>query len=182
MRISTKFSYEDLQHIPPDRNRYEIVDGELFVTAAPIPLHQRIVLNLSADLLEHVRKHRLGQVFVAPLDIVFSPSTVLEPDVIFVSRSRLHVIGEKNLTGPPDLVVEVLSESTATLDREIKPKQYALYGVPEFWRFDPAGKTVEIFRLKEGEYELEATLGFGDTLTSLLFPGLRLPISSLWES
>lgn len=182
MRISTKFSYEDLQIIPPDRNRYEIVDGELFVTAAPIPLHQRIVGNLHGHLWQHVRKHALGEVFIAPLDIVFSPSTVLEPDVIFVSRSRLNVIGEKNLTGPPDLVVEVLSESTAQLDREIKPKQYAIYGVPEFSRFDPAGKTVEIFRLKEGEYELAAHLGFGDTLISPLFPGLSMPVSSLWES
>jgi Uma2 family endonuclease len=182
MRISTKFSYEDLQHIPPDRNRYEIVDGELFVTPSPITLHQRIVGNLYAQLWQHVRKHRLGEVFVAPLDVVFTFSTVLEPDVIFVSRSRLHIVGEKNLAGPPDLVVEVLSESTAKLDREIKPKQYALYGVSEFWRIDPDGKTLEILRLKEGEYELAARLGFGDTLTSLLFPGLSLSVSSLWES
>jgi Uma2 family endonuclease len=182
MRISTKFSYEDLQHIPPDRNRYEIVDGELFVTPAPIPLHQRIVMNLAAQLWQHVRKHRLGEVFAAPLDIVFTSETVLEPDIIFVSRSRLHIIGEKNLAGPPDLVVEVLSESTARLDREIKPKQYARYGVPEFWRVDPEEKTVEIFRLKEGEYELAERLTFGANLTSPLFPNLSLLVSSLWES
>ncbi len=182
MHISTKFSYEDLQHIPPDRNRYEIVDGELFVTPSPITLHQRIVTNLSAHLWQHVRKHRLGEVFVAPLDVVFTFSTVLEPDVIFVSKSRRRIVGEKNLTGPPDLVVEVLSESTAKLDREIKPKQYALYGVSEFWRVDPFERTVEIFRLKEGEYELAARLEFGENLTSPLLPGLILPVSSLWES
>lgn len=182
MRISAKFTYEDLQHIPPDRNRYEIVDGELFVTPSPITLHQRIVGNLYAEIRQYVRNHRLGEVFVAPLDIVFTPATVLEPDVIFVSQSRLHIVGEKHLTAAPDLVVEVLSETTQQLDREIKPKQYARYGVPEFWRIDPAGKTVEIFRLKEGEYELVERWGFGDTLTSPLFPGLRLPVSSLWES
>ncbi len=182
MRISTKFSYADLQHIPPDRNRYEIVDGELFVTPAPIPLHQRITGNLHAQLWQQVRRHRLGEVFVAPLDIVFTSSTVLEPDLIFVSRSRIHIVGEKNLSGPPDLVVEVLSESTNKLDREIKPKQYALYGVPEFWRIDPQGKAVEIFRLEQGEYELAARLGFGDAITSPLFPGLSLPVSSLGES
>jgi Uma2 family endonuclease len=182
MHISTKFSYEDLQQIPPDRNRYEIVDGELFVTPSPITLHQRIVTNLSAHLWQHVRKHRLGEVFVAPLDVVFTFSTVLEPDVIFVSKSRRRIVGEKNLTGPPDLVVEVVSESTASLDREIKPKQYALYGVSEFWRVDPFERTVDIFRLKEGEYELAASLGFEENLTSPLFPGLILPVSSLWES
>ena len=182
MRISTKFTYEDLQHIPPDRNRYEIVDGELFVTPSPITLHQRIVTNLAAQLWQHVRKHRLGEIFVAPLDVVFTFSTVFEPDVIFVTKSRRRVVKEKNISGPPDLVVEVLSESTTKLDFEIKPKQYALYGVPEFWRVDPFDKTVEIFRLKEGEYELAAHLGFEQDLTSPLFPGLILPVSSLWES
>jgi Uma2 family endonuclease len=182
MHISTKFTYEDLQHIPPDRNRYEIVDGELFVSPSPITLHQRIVTNLAAQLWQHVRKHRLGEVFVAPLDVVFTFSTVLEPDLIFVSEPRRRIIGEKNLAGPPDLVVEVLSESTAKLDLEIKPKQYALYGVSEFWRVDPSEKTLEVFRLKEGEYDLVTSLGFDDSLTSPLFPGLILPVSSLWEA
>lgn len=182
MRISTKFTYEDLQHFPPDRNRYEIVDGELFVTPAPIPLHQRIVGNLHAELRQHVRKHRLGEVFVVPLDVVFKQETVLEPDILFVSRRHLEIVGDKYLSGPPDLVVEVLSESSRRMDREIKPKQYALYGVPEFWRIDPEGKTVEIFRLEEDAYELVERVGFGDELTSPLFPGLSLPVSSLWES
>ncbi|MBZ5562678.1 MAG: Uma2 family endonuclease [Acidobacteriia bacterium] len=181
MRISAKFSYEDLQHFPPDHNRYEIVDGELFVTPAPIPLHQRIVMNLGAHLWNHVRAHHLGEVFVAPLDVVFTSGTVLEPDIIFVSRARLQIIGEKYLAGPPDLVVEVLSKSSSRLDRDIKPKQYARYGVPEFWLIDPEAKTVEIFRLQGEEYELAQRLEFGDTIASPLFPGLNLPVSSLWE-
>ena len=77
--------------------------------------------------------------------------------------------------------MEVLSESTKRLDREIKPKQYAKYGVPEFWLIDPEGKTVELFRLSQGAYELAERLGFGDTLTSPLFPGLSISVSSLWE-
>ena len=105
MRISTKFTYEDLKLIPTDRNRYEIVDGELFVTPAPRTLHQRIVVNLLTALHQHVRQHRLGEVFVAPYDVVFATGTVLEPDVLFVSSSRLHYIGEDNLSGPPDLAV-----------------------------------------------------------------------------
>lgn len=181
MRISAKFTYEDLLDIPPDRNRYEIVDGELFVTAVPAPLHQIIVGNLYGELRTHVRKHGLGVVFVAPCDIVFTESTVLEPDLFFVSSSRLHIIGEKNLSGPPDLVVEVMSESTRRLDRKIKPKKYAEYGVPEFWLIDPEGELIEIFRLKNGEYELVGRLGFSQMLTSPLFHGLSLPVASLWE-
>jgi len=182
MSISTKFTYEDLKLIPPDRNRYEIVDGELFVTPAPRTLHQRIVGNIFAALHHHVRQHRLGEVFVAPYDVVFASSTVLEPDVLFVSSSRLGYIGEDNLSGPPDLAVEVISESTKRLDREVKLKQYALYGVSEYWLVDPEGKNVEVFRLKEKSYEMEERFGFGDTLTSPLFPGLKLAVASLWES
>jgi len=129
MSISTKFTYEDLKIIPPDRNRYEIVDGELFV-----------------------------------------------------STSRLHYIGEDNLSGPPDLAVEVISESTKRLDREVKLKQYALYGVGEYWLVDPEGNSVEIFRLQRDGYEIAARLGFQDSLTSPLFPGLKLAVAGFWES
>ncbi len=182
MRISTKFTYDDLQIIPPDRNRYEIVDGELLVTPSPNTLHQRIVGNIFAELRQHVRKHRLGEVFVAPYDVLFTRMTALEPDVLFVSRARLERIGEKYVAGAPDLVVEILSEFTAQVDRDVKPKQYARYGVTEYWLVDPEEKTIEVFRLKEGAYELAVRLGFGDHLTSPLFPGLSLPVSALWES
>jgi Uma2 family endonuclease len=182
MSISTKFTYEDLKLIPPDRNRYEIVDGELFVSPAPRPLHQRITGNIFAVLRQHVRQHRLGEVFVAPVDVVLATGTVLEPDVLFVSRSRLHSIGQDNLSGPPDLVAEVISESTKRLDREVKLKQYALYGVSEYWLVDPEGKSVEVFRLKDEGYHQVERLGFGDTLTSPLLSGLQLAVASLWES
>src|SRR5271166_1410686 len=105
MGISTKFTYEDLQLIPPDHHRYEIVDGELFESLSPIPLHQIIIGNLYAGLRVRARKQRRGVVFLAPCDIVFSPYTVLEPDLFFVLKSRLHIVGKKNLSGPPDLVV-----------------------------------------------------------------------------
>lgn len=182
MHVSTKLTYDDLQLIPPDRNRYEITEGDLLVSPAPIPLHQRIVSNLLAELLLFVRLHRLGEVLVAPCDIVLSRHTVLEPDLLFVSRSRLHIIGEKNITGPPDLVVEVLSESTAHVDRHIKPKQYALYGVPELWLIDAEATTMQIFRLQENAYELSARLISGQNITSPLFPGFSLLLDSLWES
>ena len=182
MGISTKFTYEDLKIIPPDRNRYEIVDGELFATPAPRTLHQIIVGNLFAELRNHIRKHHLGRVFVAPVYVVFSQSTVVEPDVLFVSSLRLEIIGEKNLSGPPDLVIEVLSESSRRLDREVKLKQCALHGVCEFWLVAPDEKNVEVFRLKEKEYELAGVLNFSEHLSSPLLPGLSLPVSTLWES
>jgi Uma2 family endonuclease len=183
MSILNQLTYEDLQYTPADSKRYELVEGELFVSAAPILLHQIIAGNLFAILWQYVRERRLGRVFIAPCDIVFAPSTVFEPDIFFVSAARSHIIGEKCLTGPPDLVVEVLSEGSARLDRQIKFKQYALYGVPEYWLIDPYGRTLQIFRLHgdERQYGPAQLLGFTDTLTSPLFPGFSLPLASLWE-
>jgi Uma2 family endonuclease len=178
-----QLTYQDLQYTPADGKRYELVDGELFVSAAPIPLHQRIVMTLSAPLPLHVRERRVGELFVASCDIVFAPSTVLEPDIFFVSPARLHIIGEKYVTGPPDLVVEVLSEGSARTDRQIKFKQYTLYGVPESWLIDPYGRTLQVFRSLGGErqYEPVQLLGSGDTLTSPLFPDFGVPLGTLWE-
>ena len=183
MSILNQLTYEDLQYTPADGKRYELVEGEIFVSAAPVLLHQIVVGNLFAILWRYVRERRLGQVFVAPCDIVFAPSTVLEPDIFFVSTARSHIVGEKCLTGPPDLVVEVLSEGSARLDRHIKFKQYAFYGVPEYWLIDPYGRTLQMFRLRgdEKQYETAQLLGFSDTLTSLLFPDFSLPLASLWE-
>jgi Uma2 family endonuclease len=178
---TAKLTYDDLQEIPPDRNRYELIEGELTVSPSPIPIHQVIVLNLAAALLAHARKNDMGQVFVAPCDIVFGSSTVLEPDVFFISQARLHIIGEKYISGPPDLVVEVLSESTARVDRDTKTRVYAEYGVPECWLIEPQSKTVQIFRLRGSEYEIAEVLGFNGTLASPLLPGFSLPVSSLWS-
>ena len=100
MSVLNQLTYEDLQFTPADGKRYELVEGELFVSAAPIPLHQRTVIRLSAPLSVHVRARRLGEIFIAPCDIVFAPSTVLEPDIFFVSAARSHVVGGEVFNGP----------------------------------------------------------------------------------
>ena len=185
MRISTKFTYEDLEAIPPDRNRYEIVDGELIVTAAPIPLHQRIVLKLGSKLLDFAEKHHFGQVYVAPLDIVFTRSTVLEPDLLFISNDRLHIVGEKHLTGPPDLVVEVLSESTALRDRlEASTRRFRDGMARAGFAIQPGSHPICPIMLGDAKLavDMAARLNYKNSLESALFPGLRLPVSSLWES
>ncbi len=182
MRLSTKFTYEDLQSIPQDRNRYEIIDGDLLVSPAPVPYHQIILGNLYRNLSAWIEQHGLGEILFAPVNVVFSQSTVLEPDLIFVSRDRLSIIGEKNIGGPPDLVVEILSESTAHVDRGIKLKQYALSGVKEYWMLDPESKTAEVYRAEENAYQLVGHYIEGKSLSSPLFPGFALPVVTLFET
>jgi Uma2 family endonuclease len=181
MPIDIRLTYEDFCLLPNNGKRYEIIDGELFVTPSPLRRHQRALANLLYYLTEYVKKHALGEVYPAPFDVVFSSYDVVEPDILYVSKARAAVVTEKNIQGAPDLVVEVLSESTAQIDRTTKLKLYARYGVAEYWVIDPATYSVEIYRLVPGGYDLAGQLDSTQSLASPLFPGFTLPLTRLAE-
>jgi Uma2 family endonuclease len=181
MPVDIRLTYEDYCHLPDDGKRYEIIDGELFVTPSPRSLHQIVVSNLQTELGPYVKSQRLGRLFVAPLDVVFSRFDVVEPDLLYISKARAAVLTEKNVQGAPDLVVEVLSETTADRDRAGKLKLYARYGVQEYWIIDPDAPTAEIYRRQKEGFELAAKLEPADSLTSTLFPGFNLALLKLVE-
>ena len=176
---TARLTYDDLRQIPPDRNRYELIEGELFVSAPPNTEHQRKTLSLAAQLWFFVREHDLGEVFVAPCDVVLDPPTALEPDIVFVSKARRSIIKPGCIEGAPDLVVEVLSDSSRMMDRFVKRDRYAEFGVPEYWLLDPFEPRIEVLRLEGRKSRLVGSFGPGDTLESPTFPGLRLAVSSL---
>jgi Uma2 family endonuclease len=181
MPVDIRLTYEDFCCLPNDGKRYEIIDGELFVTPLPFLPHQRAVTRLTSYLSVFVREKDIGEVFVAPFDVVFSRFDVVEPDLLYVSKDRLSVLTEKNVQGAPDLVVEVLSPSTAETDRTIKLKLYAHYGVQEYWIIEPYGPSAEIYRRQERGFESVKKLGATDSLISPLFHGFSLPLTDLVE-
>ena len=181
MPIDTRLTYEDYCLLPNDGKRYEIIDGELFVTPSPRRAHQKIVSNLHYYLTDHVKRHGLGEVYVAPFDVVFSRYDVVEPDILYISKARASVLTDKNVQGAPDLAVEVLSETTADIDRTTKLKLYARFGVQEYWIIEPVGPTAEIYRQGKGGFELAASPQANEALTSPLFPGFSLPLPKLLE-
>jgi Uma2 family endonuclease len=181
MPVDTRLNYDDFCLLPNDGKRYEIIDGELFVTPAPKILHQKAVSRLSASLLTFAEREGVGQVLVAPVDVVFSRFDVVEPDIVYVSKKRASVLTEKNVQGAPDLVIEVLSETTEKTDRTTKLKLYGRYGVQEYWIIDPEGPAGEICQRGPEGLELAAELAAPDALTSPLFPGFSLPLKRLVE-
>jgi len=176
---SERLTYDDLKKIPPDLNRYELIEGELFVAPAPNTEHQRKSGNLFGHFWNLVREHDLGEVFSAPYDVVLALDTVVQPDFLFVSKARKSIIKEDHIEGAPDLVVEIVSDSSRAMDRFVKRDRYAEFGVPEYWIFDPFEPRIELLRLEAGKYRLVASLGPKDTLESPTFPGFRLPLASL---
>src|SRR5690349_12085342 len=123
-----KLTLSDYERIPPDGNRHEVLGGEEFVTPAPDIGHQRTSANLQFLLEQHVRGHALGLILDAPTDVLLSDEDFVQPDLLFVSKERGSIVGEKNIQGAPDLVVEILSPPTATVDRTLKRDLYARAG------------------------------------------------------
>jgi Uma2 family endonuclease len=147
-------TYGDYAALPDDGRRYELHWGELWVTPAPGTRHQEAIVNIIGLLLQHVRSRGLGKVFVAPTDCILSNVTVVQPDVLYIATDRLTIISERGIEGAPTLVLEVLSPSTAHLDRDRKMKLYLEHGVPYYWIVDPESHSVEAYTLTGAAYAL----------------------------
>jgi len=177
---ATKMTYDQYCLLPEDRNRYELFDGELVMTPSPTHRHQAVVVRLTTAMENFVKKNALGEVFVAPLDILFDEHTVLQPDILFISRDRLGILGDEIVEGAPDLVVEVLSPSTFYNDLRRKMATYSQFGVEEYWIVDPEKQAIELYRLAGSKLELNRSVSSDDTLESPLLPGFRLLVKSIF--
>jgi Uma2 family endonuclease len=173
------WTYADYCVLPQDFNRHEIIEGDHVVTPSPTTKHQRVLANLTSLLNVHVNTCGLGVVLAAPMDVLLAPTSVVQPDLLFISKERLSIIKEANIQGSPDLVVEVLSPSTAAIDRGGKMALYARYGVPHYWILDARRLTFETYEIREGEYELTSQFKKDDPVTVRLFPDLEISLAEL---
>ncbi|MBI2866122.1 MAG: Uma2 family endonuclease [Chloroflexi bacterium] len=184
LRPWIKFTYEDYRNLPEsETKRYELLEGELVMVPSPTTYHQRILGRLHVLLAGFVNKNSLGEVFVAPFDIVLSADTVLQPDILFVSNGRASIITPENIRGAPDLVIEVLSPATAERDRIYKRSLYARYGVKEYWIVDPSMKTIEVMELERtgpARFEIYREIE-KQGLESPLLKGLTIPLVEIFR-
>ena len=173
-------TYADYVVLPDDGKRYEILDGELFVTPAPGRPHQRVVMRLAGMLDGHVTARGLGEVDIAPFDVILSDPNIVQPDLMVVASDRTAGFSHRGFEGAPTLAVEVLSPSTGRIDRKTKLAIYARHGVPYYWIVDPVGRTIDVHRLTGSRYG-RPTRFSGDRLGDLPpFPGLVLDPVALW--
>jgi len=179
---SVKFTYDDFVHFPDDGKRHEIIDGEHYVTPSPNTKHQRIVGRLHFALAAHLRNTRVGEVFVAPFDVVLSKWDIVEPDLLYISRERAGVLTDQHVRGTPDLVVEILSPGTRNIDELTKRKLYERFDVKEYWIVDPELNAIEIYRRVEGAFAGVPVLSaeHGNILTTPLLPGVAVPLVDLF--
>lgn len=172
-------TYDDLARFPQDDHlRRELIDGELFVSPSPIIRHQRSISVILVALHQHVASHG-GLALPAPMDVVFAPDTVVQPDVVFLGPDRAAMLaGPRVIDVVPDLLIEVSSPTTRRLDLVKKRNLYERERVPEYWYVDLEADQLDVYRLDgDDHYGLPTTLGPDATLTCLAAPGFTLGVA-----
>lgn len=182
-RIEPLITVSDLDACPDDGNRYELIEGELFVSRAPGIPHQRLVLNLEVGLTEYLTNNPIG-ILVPGAGAVFSDHDAVIPDLVFVRSERWNsVVSKDRFSGPPDLVIEVMSPGKENRERDllVKRQLYAKYGVEEYWIVDPENRSVLIYRLEGPSLEQIAMLMNDDEISSPILPGFQLKVSGIFN-
>ncbi|MBU1488099.1 Uma2 family endonuclease [bacterium] len=175
-----RFTYEDYLHLPDDGKRYQIIEGEVYMCPSPIPNHQRIIGRLFEIINRFVLKNSLGEVFLAPCDIIFSDENIVQPDIFFISKERSQIVTQKNIQGAPDLAIEILSPHSLKIDKLLKRNLYAKYGVQEYWIVDGEKREVEVLVQRGKAYQIKGKYKKGDTLESGLLKGLRIDLEVIF--
>jgi Uma2 family endonuclease len=165
-----------------DLDLSEIIEGKRVMTPSPFVWHQRIVSRLSRKMAEYVEKHGLGEVFIAPLDVILeSEVNRLQPDIVFVKKENMSIVQDW-IRGTPDVVVEVISRGTYTRDAVQKKDIYEKYGIPEYWLVIPELKTISVFTLGNGKYRLFSSAEEQGKVESQVIAGLEIPIDQIFIS
>ena len=182
-KVDPLLTVSDLDLMPDDENRYELFEGELFVSRAPGLPHQRVLTNLLILLALHLKEHPVARLWPNP-GVIFDNFNAAIPDIVFVSSERIEAIasGEK-VTGAPDFVIEIVSAGPENerRDRTVKRQAYSKFGVREFWVVDRLQETVEVYRLEDSQLLLVATLSNNDRLTTPLLPTFACRVRQVFE-
>lgn len=175
-KVEPLLTVADLDLLPDDGNRYELFDGELYVSRAPSLSHQRVLANLIVLFKNYLAQHLVGEMFPTP-GVIFDDYNTAIPDVVFLTAEQLARLGPKERIEDcaPALAIEIVSpgKENARRDRVMKRQAYGKYGIAEYWIADPETRTLEIYRQSEGALALVATLAGDDEVTTPLLPGFN---------
>ncbi len=174
-------TYDDYLSLPNDGKRYEIIEGELLMSPAPEPEHQDVLRNIFTALASFVSANALGKVYCAPIDVVLSMTDIVQPDIVFIAHDRLSIVRKKNIIAAPDLVIEIVSPSTAIIDRTRKKMLYEHHGVREYWIVDSETKSVEVYVRRDSRFGDLTIFRVPESAASSVLPGFTLPVEQIFQ-
>lgn len=174
------YTYQDYLELPEDGKHYEVINGELIMTPAPFTIHQKVSANIVGELRPFVKKHQKGEVLYAPVDVVLSENNVVQPDILFIAEKHANIITEKNITGVPDLIIEILSPATGYYDLIEKKEIYEKFGVREYWIVDPKKQWVEIYINEGNKFTLNQHVDKKGMLASLVLERFQISLENIF--
>ncbi|CAA9320470.1 MAG: hypothetical protein AVDCRST_MAG56-6873 [uncultured Cytophagales bacterium] len=178
--VQQKWTYAEMHEKLPPETRAEVIDNDLYMSPAPSAEHQRLLKRIFRLLDGYVEEKGLGEVNIAPFDVILDEDNVVQPDLFFVATEKRGAIADRGLLGAPDLIVEILSPSSFYRDTVQKKDLYETFGVGEYWIADPANQVIEIFTLAEGKYRLHAFLAGSGEITSARLGDLRIDAKAVF--
>lgn len=183
--LSKNLTYKEFRELDFDDNDpfwYELINGQLVKKYSPSIQHQRISRKIGGALDNYANQTQSGEMFYAPLDVVLDDNNSYHPDIFFIKNERSFILDAKEqvVIGAPDLVVEILSKSTAVYDKGVKKDNYEKNGVREYWLIDPRNKSVEIYALIQQRYQLVTYQEETGTLSSIVLEGFILDLEQLF--
>jgi Uma2 family endonuclease len=175
------WTYDDYIGLPDNGMRYEVIEGNLYMTPAPRTKHQLAVARLHGCFWDYLKEHHEGDVYFSPLDLIIPGfATPVQPDLLFISKEHLDMVKENFIEGVPDLVIEVLSPPGSPMhDRRTKFDIYARAGVREYWIVDADACTVEVYVLRGLAYALLKSFGSDETACSEVLSGFHVPVGMI---
>lgn len=182
-QIEPIMTIADLDAMPEDGNRYELIEGELFVSRSPSLTHQAVSGNLFFGLKNHLLQNPVGEVWTTP-GVIFSEFSAVIPDIVYISNQRRSEIASGDrISGAPDLIIEIVSPGTENeqRDRIAKRQLYGKYGVNEYWVVDPQQRTIEVYLRANESLKLQAVLQEKDELTTSLLPGFICRVAAVFR-
>ncbi len=178
--VKEKHTIKDYKLLP-EGAPYQLIEGELIMTPSPTTFHQIISANLFKKASKFVDERKGGIVLYSPIDIYLDDENVFQPDIVFISKQRRDIIKDDGIHGVPDMVIEILSPSTAYYDIKKKYKIYEKFGVKEYWIVDPEMKGVELFTLTEqGKFLLSSSLSEQGTVKSGILNGFEMTLEEIF--
>jgi len=175
-----RWTYDDYAALPDDGNRYEIVEGVLYMSPAPSIDHQKIVGRIFYYLFTYIELAGLGTVLSSPVDVALSRPNIFRPDVLVVLNAGQEKLQETKIVGAPDLVVEVASPGSSISDRNRKYRIYAKTGVKEYWIVDPGTRTIEVLVLEGDDYHSLGAFREKATLPTQIVPELPVQVEQFF--
>jgi Uma2 family endonuclease len=176
-----QWRYADWEDLPDDGNRYEIIDGVVYMTPAPSSFHQWITGRLWRYVAIPVEDQELGYAFSAPIGVIMPGCDPVQPDFVVVLREHAAIIHDKRIWGVPDLIIEILSPHNAAYDREVKLAAYARAGLPEYAIVDPGARALTHYRLEEpGRYAAPHIYGAEESMSFACLPTINVSVGALF--